>query len=250
LDLETYYGIRGKTARLLFRYLDKTMATSHQPQLSVDVMYLGQRILGLRPDARYPSVMKQSIRYALQNVAESGLFDYEIRDSQTESGKAVTFRRTSPYRSVLHPSPGRVHQALVRHGMEADRASALLGTEARRLFQCLKQLEHLAGQQARGTDEIEHPDRWLEAAITKDYDLPDPIDREFQDAIDTTIRWCDQVYLSLSDREKKRISERAYRRLSPETAEDLDEKDPRAIQRFREARRRILLHEGRQSDGG
>jgi hypothetical protein len=213
LDTKTYYSLSNSTTKRIYRWLDKHL--NLYPVVEIDVLRFAHKILGYGVSYRYPSKVISKLSSKLDTLTEIGFCLWEVQESKSDSKKKFVFTRFTDYSPVTLPRRDYITRALTDRGV--NQAETLVETYT--WERCLRQLAHYE-YHVRNGKRPEDPGAWLATAIRRDYALPEALERQMDRAREKTAEWCDQMYESLTDEDRKSLDREVDELLDEEGGED------------------------------
>lgn len=200
LDTELYYSLSNSTTKRIYRWLDKHLGL--YPVVEIDVLRFAHKVLGYGVSYRYPSKVVDKLSPKFDTLREIGFCEWDLQSSKSDSGKKFVFTRLTSYAGVALPRRDQIIKALANRGLDhPERIVDRYDWE-----RCLRQISYFDWRKKHGKD-ISDPGAWLANAIQENYDLPKSLRQQIEASKKTTAEWCEVMYDSLSDQEKKEVDE-------------------------------------------
>jgi hypothetical protein len=165
LDVEVFFSLPTPTAKRLYRWADSNLYGCDDGVFEIDVLRLAKARLGIGANKKYASEVRPALERALDEVAKTGMFSYDIVESSSVSGSGKKVRFTvDPSFGPSAKLPSGPSNDLSTLEMEALQREALQrmdsfnrarllegGTEAKSASKLLDQIMREILQERRGT---------------------------------------------------------------------------------------------------
>lgn len=239
LDRERYYQLGSSVEKRIFRWAEKELL--EQDSVEMDVVRMAHKELGYYVKYKYPSQILQGMEPVLRRMEAQGHFQYEIKESRTESGKAIRLTRDRAFETVGQPVQMQVTEALQERGFPAGEADHLVQKHG--VERVLRQLEHCAYKQER--EEIRSVTSWIRDAIEhnggKGYQMNSKDKERWIDSLKQIESYCDKVARSLRGDRKETLREKAVMKMTPEERRLLNEGRLSGERAYVKARNRLII---------
>lgn len=234
LDTELYYSLSNSTTKRIFRWLDKHLGL--YPVVEIDVLRFAHKVLGYGVSYRYPSKVVDKLEPKFDTLREIGFCEWDLQSSNSDSGKKFVFTRLTSYTGVALPRRDQIVEALSERGI--DHPEHIV--DEYDWERCLRQISYFDWRKKHGK-EISNSGAWLTNAIQENYDLPKSLRQQIEISKETTAEWCETMYNSLSNEEKKNVDEKVEELL------EIEELSPSHSRRRRiQLRNHVLLSRKRK----
>lgn len=94
LNVDVFYSLSTPLAKRLYRWIDDALYPTRHAQ--IDVLLLAHTRLEISRSKKYVSQVMQTLEPALAELAERGICEWRLEDSQTQSGKKFVFTAPPP----------------------------------------------------------------------------------------------------------------------------------------------------------